>query len=93
MNIEAIRESGESQGKSGSFFFFSYDNEFIVKTMEDEELDSMLKILKDYHLHCEQNRDSLLARIYGLYSVMSPGTAPIHIYVMQNINSFRKKVN
>ena len=32
-NIEAIRKAGEGMGKSGSFFFFSHDNEFLIKTM------------------------------------------------------------
>ena len=30
---ENARKAGESTGKSGSFFFFSKDKKFIVKTM------------------------------------------------------------
>lgn len=32
-NLENARKAGESTGKSGSFFFFSKDKKFIVKTM------------------------------------------------------------
>ena len=32
-NNKAVFKAGESQGKSGSFFFFSHDRKFIIKTM------------------------------------------------------------
>jgi hypothetical protein len=32
-NREMVFKAGESQGKSGSFFFFSHDKQFIIKTM------------------------------------------------------------
>ena len=32
-NKEKIIKSGEGSGKSGSFFFFSNDNRFLIKTM------------------------------------------------------------
>ena len=32
-NNKAVFHAGESTGKSGSFFFFSYDRSFIIKTM------------------------------------------------------------
>ena len=33
LNNKAVFKAGESQGKSGSFFFFSHDRRFIIKTM------------------------------------------------------------
>lgn len=32
-NRDSVFKAGESQGKSGSFFFFSHDKNFIIKTM------------------------------------------------------------
>ena len=32
-NIDKIFEAGQGAGKSGSFFFFSKDNRFLIKTM------------------------------------------------------------
>lgn len=32
-NYDSAKKSGESTGKSGSFFFFSHDQNFIIKTM------------------------------------------------------------
>lgn len=50
-NIEKIKKAGESQGKSGSFFFFSHDSKFIIKTMNDGELKTFKKIFRDYEQH------------------------------------------
>jgi hypothetical protein len=36
-NRDQIFSSGEASGASGSFFFFSHDKRFIVKTMTNEE--------------------------------------------------------
>ena len=32
-NFESAKKAGESTGKSGSFFFFSHNKQFIIKTM------------------------------------------------------------
>ena len=47
-NRDMVFKAGESQGKSGSFFFFSYDKKFIIKTMTHGDLDSFKKLAKDY---------------------------------------------
>ena len=36
-NRKMIFKAGESAGKSGSFFFFSHDNKFIIKTLKGNE--------------------------------------------------------
>ena len=38
-NRDQIFKTGEAAGASGSFFFFSHDRRFIVKTMTNEELE------------------------------------------------------
>jgi 1-phosphatidylinositol-4-phosphate 5-kinase len=43
LNREQVFKAKESAGKSGSFFFFSYDKKFLLKTMNDSEM----KVLKD----------------------------------------------
>ncbi len=47
-NRDQAFKAGEGSGKSGSFFFFSHDNKFIIKTMNDEELRTFKKIFKEY---------------------------------------------
>jgi hypothetical protein len=39
-NIKRIFAAGEGMGKSGSFFFFSHDTNFLIKTMFAHELPS-----------------------------------------------------
>ena len=47
-NKEMIFKAGESSGKSGSFFFFSKDNRFIIKTLKAGEKYLLFNILDDY---------------------------------------------
>ena len=42
VNRDQIFKTGEAAGASGSFFFFSHDKRFIVKTVTKEELDVTL---------------------------------------------------
>jgi hypothetical protein len=40
-----VFKAGEGAGRSGSFFFFSHDRKFIIKTMTKHELDLYLEKL------------------------------------------------
>lgn len=61
----------ESEGKSGSFFFFSHDDKFLIKTLTDSELENVLNnFINIYYEYIKENPDSLLARIYGIYSII-----------------------
>jgi len=82
-NLDNARKAGESTGKSGSFFFFSKDRRFIIKTMFEAELDVFLYTLGDYFRHLEQG-DSLLARIYGVFQIRMKGIIPINFILMAN---------
>jgi len=58
-----------SEGASGSFFFFTEDKKYIVKTMSYGELKVLLSILPDYCGHMAENPHSLICRFVGCYSV------------------------
>lgn len=47
-NKDMVFKAGESQGKSGSFFFFSKDQRFIIKTMTDSDFKAFQRIMKSY---------------------------------------------
>lgn len=64
-----INKAGEASGKSGSFFFFSHDKKFIIKTMNDDELSTFKGMFKDYYEYLVNNPRSVLARIYGIFTV------------------------
>jgi hypothetical protein len=68
-NIKRIFASGEGMGKSGSCFFFSHDTNFLIKTMFSHEIPSFKNMFKTYFEHINVYPQSILARIYGVYSV------------------------
>jgi len=78
-----VFKAGEASGASGSFFFFSQDKKFIVKTMTNEELKFFLKRFgRPYFNHIKRRPTSLLARIYGIYTVKISGLCPINLMLM-----------
>ncbi|KAF9303991.1 Phosphatidylinositol-4-phosphate 5-kinase [Mortierella antarctica] len=74
-----------SPGKSGSFFYFSQDYRFIIKTIHHAEHKFMRKILRDYFNHVKQNPHTLLCRFFGLHRVKLPHGRKIHFVVMGNV--------
>jgi 1-phosphatidylinositol-4-phosphate 5-kinase len=75
----------ESAGKSGSFFYYSQDYRFIIKTIHHSEHRFILKILDKYYNHIKTNPHTLLSRIFGLHRVKLPGNRKIHFVVMGNV--------
>jgi hypothetical protein len=72
-NRESIFKTNQNQnsndgGSSGSFFFFSQDKQFIVKTISFKELMIYLNGLPKFLEHFKKG-GSLLARIYGIFKV------------------------
>ena len=47
-NIHNIFNAGAGSGKSGSFFFFSADNKYVVKTLRGKEKQVLLNMLDDF---------------------------------------------
>ena len=60
-----------SSGKSGSFFYYTSDGNFMLKTIRKDEFKLMKSILKNYYDHITvENQDSMISRIYGLHKVI-----------------------
>lgn len=85
MTAKYILSELGSPGKSGSFFYFSRDYRFIIKTIRHGEHKFFLKILKDYHAHVKANPHTLLSRFYGLHRVKLPRGRKIHFVIMNNL--------
>lgn len=64
----ALREL-PSAGKSGSVFFLSDDDRFMIKTVRSEEMKLLLELVPAYYQHCKANPDTLLTRFYGVHRV------------------------
>jgi 1-phosphatidylinositol-4-phosphate 5-kinase len=74
-----------SPGKSGSFFYFSRDYKYIIKTIHHAEHKFLRKILRDYYNHVQENPNTLLSQFYGLHRVKIPYGRKIHFVVMNNL--------
>ncbi|KAG7448873.1 SAICAR synthase-like protein [Guyanagaster necrorhizus] len=74
-----------SPGKSGSFFYFSRDYRFIIKTIRHSEHKFLLRVLKQYYNHVKENPHTLLSRFYGLHRVKLPRGRKIHFVIMNNL--------
>lgn len=75
-----------SPGKSGSFFYFSRDYKYIIKTIHHAEHFFLRKILRRYYNHVDHNRNTLLSQFYGLHRVKIPWSGKkIHFVVMNNL--------
>ena len=83
-NRDQIFKTGEAAGASGSFFFFSFDRRFIIKTMNNSELKVFIEALPEYLKFLRANPESLIARIYGVYTVKMEDIAPVHLLLMAN---------
>jgi len=83
-NVENIFKSGEGMGKSGSFFFFSHDTRFLIKTMTKDDFDAWMKMFEEYYLHITQYPDSLIARVYGVYSIHVENMSVVYYMMMGN---------
>lgn len=58
-----------SSGKSGSFFYFSADGQYVLKTIKKSEKTFLRSILSNYYSHLMTNPDSLITKIYGLHKI------------------------
>lgn len=76
-----------SEGKSGSFFFYTHDGRFLVKTMLKAEFKFMqASFLQPYYQYMQdfRNRASLLPRFMGMYALDQAGADRMHFVVMAN---------
>ncbi|KAK2503676.1 hypothetical protein MC885_005950, partial [Smutsia gigantea] len=71
-------------GASGSLFYVTSDDEFIIKTVMHKEAEFLQKLLPGYYMNLNQNPRTLLPKFYGLYCVQSGGKN-IRVAVMNNI--------
>ena len=90
-NIKSIFKAGEGMGKSGSFFFFSHDTNFLIKTMTMNDFNAFMYVFKFYFEHINQYPDSLIARIYGVYSVQMDDMDPVYLILMGNTKQIEDK--
>ena len=84
-----------TNSKSGSFFFYSADYRFILKTCTKREAAFLISALPQYHQHLMANRYTLLCRFFGLHRVHLPTALGKKVYfvVMGNVFPIDKPIH
>lgn len=74
-NISKIYKNTQSDGgRSGQFFYFTFDNKFILKTITNKELAVLRQRIEPYYNHFRFNNDSLIVKLYGVYTSINTET-------------------
>jgi len=85
-NQNAIREARQSLANGGSFFLFSEDGNFVLKTMSRHEYESLIhKLGLSYFQHLTQYPASHLCKVYGAFKIKEPMKAVIYCALMENL--------
>jgi len=70
----SFQSNSKGAARSGTFFFFTSDGAYMVKTVKKEEAKAFVEMLPKYHRFMSKrvnSRNSLLTRFCGMYSVQS----------------------
>lgn len=81
---DALRELS-SPGKSGSVFFLSQDDRFMIKTLRKSEVKVLLEMLPNYHLHVRTYENTLITKFFGLHRIKPSGGQKFRFVVMGNM--------
>ncbi|XP_061392222.1 phosphatidylinositol 4-phosphate 5-kinase type-1 alpha-like, partial [Musca vetustissima] len=72
-------------GASGSIFYLTHDDEFIIKTVQHKEGEFLQKLLPGYYMNLNQNPRTLLPKFFGLYCLQTNNAKNIRLVVMNNL--------
>lgn len=75
-----------SNSKSGSFFFYSHDGKFMIKTQSKAESKFLRRILAHYHAYVSAQPHTYITRFYGMHRIKMPHMRrAVHFVVMQSV--------
>ncbi|XWS15084.1 hypothetical protein CRYUN_Cryun35bG0063900 [Craigia yunnanensis] len=81
---DALREFS-SPGKSGSFFYLTQDDRFMIKTVKKSEVKVLIRMLPSYYQHVCRYENSLVTKFYGVHCVKPIGGQKTRFIVMGNL--------
>uniref|UniRef100_A0A5B6Z6H5 Phosphatidylinositol 4-phosphate 5-kinase n=1 Tax=Davidia involucrata TaxID=16924 RepID=A0A5B6Z6H5_DAVIN len=81
---DALRELS-SPGKSGSFFYLTQDDRFMIKTVKKSEVKVLIKMLPSYYQHVVRYENSLVTKFFGVHCVKPVGGLKTRFIVMGNL--------
>eukprot|EP00250_Pteridium_aquilinum_P018590 c24131_g1_i1 orf=442-2904(-) len=74
-----------SPGKSGSVFYLSHDDRFMIKTMRKAEIKVLLGMLPNYYDHVQTYENTLITKFFGLHRIKPAGGQKVRFVVMGNM--------
>ncbi|KAK4378668.1 hypothetical protein RND71_000530 [Anisodus tanguticus] len=81
---DGLRELS-SPGKSGSLFYLSRDDRFVIKTLKKSELKVLLKMLPDYYKHVKEHDNTLITKVFGVHRISLRRGKKVRFVVMGNM--------
>ncbi|KAI4371323.1 hypothetical protein MLD38_019571 [Melastoma candidum] len=81
---DALRELS-SPGKSGSVFFLSQDDRFMIKTLRKSEVKVLLRMLPNYYHHVQSYDNTLITKFFGLHRIKPSSGQKFRFVVMGNM--------
>ncbi|KAG4200730.1 hypothetical protein ERO13_A05G232300v2 [Gossypium hirsutum] len=81
---DALRELS-SPGKSGSFFYLTQDDRFMIKTVKKSEVKVLIRMLPSYYQHVSKYENSLVTKFFGVHCVKPIGGQKTRFIVMGNL--------
>ncbi|KAM0948795.1 putative 1-phosphatidylinositol-4-phosphate 5-kinase [Dioscorea sansibarensis] len=83
---DALRELS-SPGKSGSFFYLTNDDKYMIKTVKKAEVKVLLRMLPAYYNHFRSFENTLVTKFYGLHCVKLAGAnqKKVRFVIMGNL--------
>ena len=79
-----------SNSKSGQFFYFSHDKNYMIKTQSRAECQFLRRIMLHYTSHMTNNPNSMMIRFFGMHRVKLPSLRrEVHFVIMNNALNVR----
>jgi hypothetical protein len=81
-----LKSFEKTSAKGGKPLIKTHDKRFLIKEVSEEERDFFLSLVKNYHAHLLANPRSLLAKIYGIFSIKVNNKNKVYHILMENLD-------
>ncbi|KAL0703837.1 hypothetical protein Bca4012_070262 [Brassica carinata] len=82
-----------SPGKSGSIFYLSHDDRFVIKTLKKSELKVLLRMLPRYYKHVGDHENTLITKFFGVHRITLKWGKKVRFVVMGNMFCTELKIH
>ncbi|AAF27664.1 putative phosphatidylinositol-4-phosphate 5-kinase; 11335-7537 [Arabidopsis thaliana] len=89
---DGLREIS-SPGKSGSIFYLSHDDRFVIKTLKRSELKVLLRMLPRYYEHVGDYENTLITKFFGVHRIKLKWGKKVRFVVMGNMFCTELKIH